>query len=576
MQTSASQSSPKHPASILWQLISPDISFFKVAITYSIAISLLTLAVPIAVQTMVNTLVNIASLRAIIILSILLLVTLLLSAGLSALRTRTMEYFERRIYARLTAEVSLYTIYARHEYFAGRRNTDITNRYFDIVILQKNIPFLLVDGFALALQVLVGFTLVSVYHPILLLFNVAVVSIAFLFWKLWGGKATASAVELSHSKYEMSKWLDSLAYANEFFKSTRHIDYALGQTDALTERYVKDHQQHFKYTFSQTVGFLLLYAISSAGLLLLGGWLVIIGQLSLGQLIAAELILAAILFGLSKTTDYLKSYYEMCGAADELGQVFDIPQESIEQNDHRGSSGNALIFDDVVVNSNNSEHRFNFSLPENAKILVAAENASIHYTIIHLLKCNIHPLKGSIQLADSDLDDFDVYHLRQDVVVIDRAPIIECTIEDYLRMSKPGASSVEVRSVLDQINILDDIEKLPKALQTMLSPLGDPLSPASFLQLKLAAALLTQPKVLVLTQFFDILTGESLNKSLSAISQLPVTLLFFSSLEHSPFFTHRLILGEKTQTLLDDSHPDTVESTYSNLDQSEMTDVKTL
>lgn len=538
----------KSPEKLLWELISPDKSFFSVAITYSIAISLLTLAVPIAVQTMVNTLVNIASLRSIVILSILLLVTLLLFAGLSALRARTMEYFERSIFARLTAEVSLHTIYARHEYFAGRRNTDITNRYFDILVLQKNIPFLLIDGFALALQVIVGFTLVSVYHPVLLLFNIVIIAVALIVWKIWGKRAIQTAVQLSHSKYEVSKWLDSLAYAHEFFKSARHIDYALARTDYLSSRYDDDHEKHFSYTFSQTVGFLTLYALSSACLLGLGGWLVIIGQLSLGQLIAAELILAAILFGLSKTTDYLKAYYEMCGAADELGKVFAIPQENIETAKGQKTVGNNLVFDQVVINNN--EYKFNFNLPENAKVMVESESTSIHYSIIHLLKRNIQPLTGSIQLAGNDLGDFDVYNLRQEVVVIDRSPIVECTIEDYLRMSKPTASLQEIRSVLEQLDILTTIEQLPMSLQTVLSPLGDPLSPVSFLQLKLAAVLLTQPKVIVLTQFFDMLTKQSRNKLCKTIAELPITVLFFSSLENSPYFSHRLTLGEQTQQLL--------------------------
>lgn len=561
MQNTDKKFHSQHPAKTLWHLISPDMSFFKVAITYGIAISLLTLAVPIAVQTMVNTLVNIASLRAIVTLSIILFLTLAVSAGLSALRTRTMEYFERRIYARLSAEVSLHTIYARHEFFAGRRNTDITNRYFEIIILQKNIPFLLVDGCALLLQLVVGFTLVSLYHPALLMFNAFIILIVILFWKLWGRGATNTAVELSHAKYEMSKWLDSLAYAHEFFKSTRHIDYALKRTDELTGDYVKSHKKHFSFTFSQTIAFLMLYAVASAVLLGLGGWLVIIGQLSLGQLIAAELILAAILFGLSKTTEYLKFYYEMCGAADELGQVFDVPQETTENRDHFTSSGNgkSLIFDKVVTESNKIECHFNFNLPENAKVLVEAQKISLHYSIIHLLKRNIQPNQGSIQLAKCDLNDFDVYQLRQDVIVIDRAPIVECTIEDYLRMSKPNASNMEIRSVLNQVNILEDVERLPNRLKTLLSPLGDPLSPGSFLQLKLAAALLTQPKVLVLTQFFDLLTPVSLSKLFSSIAALPLTVLYFTNLKQSSYFSHRLILGEQQQTLLEHGSQDMVD-----------------
>ncbi|MEX1666540.1 ABC transporter transmembrane domain-containing protein [Zhongshania arctica] len=546
----------KHPAAFLWELISPDKHFFNVAIVYSVAISILTLSVPIAVQTLINTLVNISSLRAIIILSILLFLGLSISAALSAMRTRTMEYFQRRIYARLTAEVSLHTIYARHEYFAGRRNTDITNRYFDIVVLQKNIPFLLVDGFALLLQMIVGFTLVSFYHPVLLMFNLGVILSLLLIWRLWGHSAINTAVALSHAKYQTSKWLDSLAYAHEFFKSTRHIDYALERTEQLTAEYVKTHSDHFKYTFSQTIAFLMLYAAASAALLGIGGWLVTINQLSLGQLIAAELILAAILFGLSKTSEYLKFYYEMCGAADELGKIFSIPQENIEMRANRTMEGSYLSFENVTLDNNPC--KFNFTIPEKTKIVVHAENVNTQYSFIHLLKRNIHPQSGAIQLAGVDFSDFDVYRLRQDIVVIDRAPIVECTIEEYLDMSQPGSAIAEMRSVLMQVNIMDEIDKLPQGLKTLLSPLGDPLSPASFLQLKLAATLLTQPKILILTPFFDLLTKESIKSIMNSISELPLTVLYFTKQDHSDSVDHQLQLGETKQTLIAGKNSQTI------------------
>ena len=152
----------------LFAILKPESGFFWVAIAYGVAISLMTLAVPIAVQTLINSIANIGSVRSVVILAIVLFLTLFVSGIFSALRMRIMEYYERKVYARLTAIISLKTIMAEHRFFEGRQNTNITQRYFDIMTLQKNVPSLMVDGFALVLQMLVGFTLVSFYHPMLL------------------------------------------------------------------------------------------------------------------------------------------------------------------------------------------------------------------------------------------------------------------------------------------------------------------------------------------------------------------------------------------------------------------------
>ena len=155
-------------------LLKPEHGFFNVAIAYGVAISFLTLAVPIAVQTLINSIANIGSVRAVVILSMVLFFTLVISGLLSALRMRVMEHYERKVYARLTSELAAKTMMAPQSFFDGQRNTTITQRYFDIMTFQKNIPSLMVDGFALVLQLVVGFTLVSFYHPFLLMFNLLI------------------------------------------------------------------------------------------------------------------------------------------------------------------------------------------------------------------------------------------------------------------------------------------------------------------------------------------------------------------------------------------------------------------
>ena len=255
----------------LFSLLKPEAGFFWVAIAYGVAISLMTLAVPIAVQTLINSIANIGSTRAVIILAVILFLTLFISGVFSALRMRVMEFYERKVYARLTADLGLKTILAPHSFFEGRQNVSITQRYFDIMTFQKNMPSLMIDGFALVLQMLVGFTLVSFYHPALFAFNMVLLLTMYAVWKIWGRGAKRTAIELSNAKYESAKWLHDIAIAHEFFKSADHVEYAGRSTEGYISNYVQKHKSHFHYTFSQVVMFLLMYAVASASLLGIGG-----------------------------------------------------------------------------------------------------------------------------------------------------------------------------------------------------------------------------------------------------------------------------------------------------------------
>lgn len=513
---------------LLKRLFRPERSFIRVVLIYGLAISLMTLSVPVAVQTLINTVANIASPSAIVSLSVLLFITLLLSGFLSALRTYVMEQYERLVYARLNAEVSAKILFAKQEFFEGKRNIHMTQRYFDIMTLQKNVPKLLVDGFALVLQMFVGFVLVSSYHETFLIFNLTLLFAIYVIWFFWGRNAMRSAVMLSHAKYQSAQWLTDIAMAHDFFKSSHHIDFAQERTDQLIRAYIDNHKLHFRYTFSQVISFLLLYALSSAALLGIGGMLVLKNQLSIGQLVAAELVLSAIFFGLSKFTNYLKLYYQLVGAADELGLILEIPQElALEQSKIPETA--ELVVHQVKVFQNGSAREINLQLAAGEKIKVYTQTPWVQRQFMRLLKYHQTPSTGYIRLGNADLSDYDVQELRQAICIVDRSLIVECNLEEYLRLSAPDASIADMHDALAAVGLAQRIDKLEKGIHTTLSAQGSPLLPNEFLLLKVAAAILAQPKVLILTQHVDAMPMNDIQTLLQALTLHPFTLLYFTN-----------------------------------------------
>ncbi len=308
-------------------ILGPEKAFYKLAIIYGIGISLLSLAVPVSVQMLINTVANIGLAAPLVVLASVLFVLLLVSGLLNALRIHLMEIFSRRFYARMVAEISLRTLYAQNPFFADNGKNALFNRYFDIVIIQKSVPYLLIGGFTVLLQALVGFVIVSLYHPLFLVFNITLCLLIWLIWAVWGEKAVRSAIDQSHRKHAVAGWVEDLGASNGYYKSSLHIERALKITDEKTADYIASNKAHFRYSFSQTLAFLLIYAAASAALLGLGGWLTILGELSLGQLVAAELILSAVFFGISQLGVYLASFYDIVAAVEELSHFYAVPQE---------------------------------------------------------------------------------------------------------------------------------------------------------------------------------------------------------------------------------------------------------
>jgi len=509
-------------------ILAPDKSFYALAAIYGIGISLLTLAVPISVQMLINTVANTSLAPLLAVLSLTLFGLLLISGLLTALRQHLMEIFGRRFYARLTAEIATRTIFAQNPFFQDDRRADVFNRYFDISTVQKSMPSLLIGGFTILLQAVSGFVLTSFYHPFFLAFNIIIIAAAGAIWLIWGRSAMASAIALSHAKYDTAKWLESLGASNGFYKSERHVAYALERSDAFTANYIAKSKRHFRRTFAQSVGFLMLYAVASAGLLALGGWLVIQNQLTLGQLVAAELVLSAIFVGLAQLGIYLNTFYDMFAGIEELSQFWDIPQEEIDGGVVPPEADGELEFLQARCEVRGRDVSLNFTLPAGAKVMAAAADPPLETLLLRLVKRHAEPASGLVSFAGVDLAAIDGPWLRKEIVVLQRPSIVDCRIRDYLQLSAPEASPAEFLTMLEIIGLDEAVARLPDGLDTEITSTGWPLSPPEALLLKLAAAVLGRPRLLILSEIYDAIPEPRL---CAVLSRLPeqMTVIYFSN-----------------------------------------------
>lgn len=508
----------------LTQIIGPDAAYVRLGLVYTVAISLLALATPISVQLLINSVANTAMPAPLWALSGVLLLLLLLVAALSALRVWIMAAFERRLFARVVAEVTLRAVHAQDPFFNDANRGDLFNRYFDLVVVQKAVPSLVIGAFTIVLQAAVGLTITSFYHPFFLAFNVVLVGTVLLIWLLWQGGAITGAVALSHAKHNTARWLESVGGSNGFYKSSRHLNFAMERSEAMTASYVGAHRKYFRYQFAQTIAFLLVYAFASATLLLLGGTLILRGQLSLGQLVAAELILSGVFYGISQLGWYLDTFYDLSASSEELSLLFAIPQES----DAAGEGGprdGAVRMTGLVLDG----AHFDLSLAAGEQLVVIAEPGGERRLAL-LLKRHVHPERGLIRVGGADLGALDMYHLRSDVTVLDRATIVDVTIREYLRLAAGGQveHSLAAGEALATVGLEHRLASLPMGLDTPLGASGYPLSIGETMALKLANALLVRPKLLLLGQLFDLLPPERLRAALAALKAHGTTVLLFT------------------------------------------------
>lgn len=529
-------------------ILGAERNYYALAVVYGVGISVLSLALPISVQMLVNTVANTGLPTPLLVLSLTLFGLLVLSGMLNALRIHLMDMFARRFYARMVSEIATRSVFALNPFFHDNSKGSLFNRYFDIVIVQKTTPTLLVGGFTIVLQAGFGFVLVSSYHPWFLAYNLIITLAIWIIWLIFGGRAIKSAVEVSHKKHAAAAWLENLGASNGFFKSRRHINEAMRRTDKVTAEYMEMHVRHFRHHFSQTLCFLILYAAASAALLGLGGWLVIQGELTLGQLVAAELVLSVSFFGISQLGIYMAYFYELCAALEELSLFYDVAQ------DNSGDSGEPLIGDGSIEFSNaRGDARgvtttLDLYIPSGARVLGVAETPGVQREMTNFLKRHVRPTAGYIALGGQDIGNVQAYELRQQIIVLDRPNAIEMTIREYLRLSGSQVTSSQTFKVLRTVGLESTIEQLKDGLDTQVASTGWPLTITENMQLKLAAAIIAKPRVLVLGQLFDTIPKKYLTAAFDLMQEeSQTTIVYFSSRPRDVSFDRYMFLGHKEQ-----------------------------
>jgi putative ABC transport system ATP-binding protein len=532
---------------ILW----PEKNYFWLAIIYGIGIALLGLATPISVQLLINSIANTALPVPLFTLSAILFGLLIVSGLLSVLRIHLMELYRRRFMARLVADVTMRAINAADPFFTDDRRIDLFNRYFELVNMQKAVPSLLIGGFTIVLGMVVGFIVTSFYHPFFLAFNLVLIALLWAVWAIWSKGAMKTSIILSHEKYNAAHFVETVGASNGFYKSARHIEYALAGAEKVTANYVKAHTEHFRYQFPQTIAFYFLYAAASAGLLALGGWLVIQEQLSIGQLVAAELILSGVFAGMNSLYSYLDDWYDLVASIEELSLLYGLKQENPPAAGLSPPRGGALELNLVRFDLPVGAASLNLQIAEGSR-LVCQGVPGMEREFADLLKRLEKPKSGLITLGGVDIALMDPLALRSDIVVLDRAAIVESTIADYLRLANPGKNAADQMAALKLVGLEDRLALLPDGLDTRLSSTGAPFTVAKMMQLKLAAAILSEPRILVMSPLFDTVARARLKAVFDHFRDSRTTILYFSNRPEDLVLDGYLWLGLDRQLITRD------------------------
>lgn len=507
--SSSPHASEKAPWDRWLALLRPERVDVLVVALFSLVVGLLMLATPIAVESLVNTVAFGNLMQPVIVLAGLLFVCLAFVAVIQALQRYVVELLHRRVFVRMIATFAYRIPRARYEVFNGR-SAALVNRFFEVVIVDKAGAQLLMDAVFLIIQTLVSMVVLAFYHPYLLGFDIVLVAVMLFIIFVLGRRAVASAIEESKHKHEVAAWLEEIALHELAFKVGAGKQVAFERAGGLAANYVQARQMHFRLLMRQIVFALALQATASTVLLGLGGWLVISRELTLGQLVAAELIVTVIVGAFAKFGKHLESFYDLMASMDELGELLDVPLESEDGNYALADGAGQLTLRDVRVDVNDKAilGPVSAAIPGRSRVLVDGPPASGKSLFMEIL-FGLHDwTQGYAEFKHCDLRELHRDELRGQVALIRDSEIIEGSVRENVALGRTSIGHAEVRTALAEVGLLDAILALPQGIDTPISAARPRLSGSQQLALMFARAIAQRPSLLLVDGALDPLHGD--------------------------------------------------------------------
>ncbi len=491
---------------------------------FAVITGVLTLAAPLAVEALVNTVAFGRYLQPIVMLALLLFVFLAFAAALNALLFIMAEIIQRRFYVRISEDLAYRLPRVQAAALDDRHGPELANRFLDVANIQKASASLLLDGMSLVISGLIGLIVLAFYHPFLLGFDIVMLSMmAFIIFGLGRGAVGTSTSE-SKSKYKLTAWLQELTRNPTAFSMHGGQRFAIDRVDKLAVEYHDYRRKHFRILMRQVSFALGMQAVASTVLLGLGGWLVVSGELTLGQLVAAELIVSVVVGSFAKVGKHLESYYDLLASVGKIGDLLDLPMErpgGPVQVDAAGPARIDIHGVSVAVGGKTIVTSWSGTAACGGLTVLWGAGGCGKSLMLDAIATRRPCVTGHIDIDGNELTQLDVETLRQQIGFSRDCEVFHGTIAENVHLYRPHIRVHDVRDALKLVGLIDEVRSLSEGLDTELTTHGAPLSRSQALRLMIARAIVGRPRVLILDGTLDSLPDAAAEKILDRLTEQP-------------------------------------------------------
>ena len=473
---------------------------------YAIFAGIVSLSLPLGIQAIVNLIQGAQISTSWIVLVVLVTLGVAFVGALQLMQIRIVENIQQKIFTRASFEFTYRFPKIKMSELRDYYPPELANRFFDVLTIQKGLYKLVLDFPAAMVQIIFGLILLSFYHPFFIFYGILLVLLIYLVFKFTGNTGLQTSLSESKYKYKIAHWIQEIARTLLSFKLSGKSSLALNKNDTLVSDYIDSRESHFRILriqFIQMIGFKVLV---TAGLLLIGGILVLNQQMNIGQFVAAEIIILLIINSVEKLILGLENFYDLLTALEKIGQVVD---KELEPQDlatpFKDDTALTLELNKISYIDNRDNisilKDISFTLKPGEHLLINGPNGSGKSTLLKIIAGILEPTGGDLYVNNKSLKGINLNHYRALLgqSFPDETPF-EGTLLENLTFGDTTIPQEDIDWAITNVGLSDYIKNQPLGINTALKPEGKFLSETISNKIVLARSIVRKPKVLILKE----------------------------------------------------------------------------
>ena len=285
----------------------------------------------------------------------------------------------------------------------------------------------------------------------------------------------------------------------------------------LVARYIRTHFELTKFRLFVSTFRTVVEGIITLAILWYGGNMVMNGELTLGQLIAFQMISKQALGPLTKVLMMWWHFVMLKFSLSLVGDILNTPMEPVVQ--EMGKRGEQRI--DGAIEMSNVSFRYRVDLPlvlkninltilPGQKVGIVGRSGSGKSTLTNLVQNLYIPEDGHIVIGGVDTREANLSWLRGQIgVVMQENYLFNSSVRDNIAVSRPTATMDEIIRAARLAGAHDFILELKEGYDTKVGERGDSLSGGQRQRVAIARALLANPPILIFDEATSALDYES-------------------------------------------------------------------